>query len=311
MPQIPINDVKVHHDDLVVATQGRAFWILDNLSSIRQMTPQVAAGQAHLYKPRDGYRTRTGANLLGPMFEYYLPTAATGAVTLDVLDGSGKVVNSYSSEAAAGGRGGRGGRGGGGDPDDPDTQMLAGRFGRGGAGASRVTKDAGINRYTWDVRDTDGMTMPPGAYQVRLNVAGAQPLTQPFNVLIDPRVAEGGVTVADLRAQYEHNARMRAMVEEVNGLVTRVRQAQTRLKDARGAAADTLKQVNALADKLITPPIRYSKPGLQAHISYLAGMTTGTDQKVGRDAIERYEVLRKELDAIKAEASRVLGEGDR
>jgi len=57
----------------------------------------------------------------------------------------------------------------------------------------------------------------------------------------------------------------------------------------------------------VTPPIRYSKPGIQAHISYLAGMTSGADQKIGRDAIARYAVLRKELDAIKAELDRILG----
>jgi hypothetical protein len=53
--------------------------------------------------------------------------------------------------------------------------------------------------------------------------------------------------------------------------------------------------------------VRYNKPGLQAHIQYLAGMTTGVDQKIGRDAIERYQVLKKELDALKLEAEKVLG----
>jgi len=64
--------------------------------------------------------------------------------------------------------------------------------------------------------------------------------------------------------------------------------------------------VNAIAAKLFTPQVRYSKPGLQAHIIYLAGMTANIDQKIGRDAIERYEVLRKELDAIRAELDSVL-----
>ena len=66
-------------------------------------------------------------------------------------------------------------------------------------------------------------------------------------------------------------------------------------------------RVNALAAKLLTEPVRYGKPGLQAHISYLAGMTRGADQKIGRDAIARHAVLRKELDALLAEAEQVLG----
>jgi len=64
--------------------------------------------------------------------------------------------------------------------------------------------------------------------------------------------------------------------------------------------------LNVIAAKLFTPPVRYSKPGLQAHITYLAGMTANVDQKIGRDAIERYEVLRKELAEIRAELERVL-----
>ena len=68
-----------------------------------------------------------------------------------------------------------------------------------------------------------------------------------------------------------------------------------------------MNRLNAIAAKLITEPIRYSKPGLQAHITYLAGMTANVDQKVGRDAIERYEVLRKELEALSAEVDQILG----
>jgi hypothetical protein len=55
--------------------------------------------------------------------------------------------------------------------------------------------------------------------------------------------------------------------------------------------------------------VRYNKPGLQAHITYLAGMTTGVDQKIGRDAISRYQELKKQLDSMKAEADRLLGPG--
>jgi len=86
-----------------------------------------------------------------------------------------------------------------------------------------------------------------------------------------------------------------------------VQGALTRLRGGSGAAADTLAQVQAIAGKLLSEPVRYGKPGLQAHITYLSGMTTGADQKIGRDAIARYQVLKQELDAITAELSRVLG----
>jgi hypothetical protein len=68
-----------------------------------------------------------------------------------------------------------------------------------------------------------------------------------------------------------------------------------------GGDAKKISALDAIAAKLSSEPVRYGKPGLQAHITYLAGMTTGADQKIGRDAVERYGVLRKELDAIRAE----------
>ena len=188
--------------------------------------------------------------------------------------------------------------------DDPD-QAPAGRR---SAPAPRVGKVAGLNRFVWDVRHQVGPTLPPGRYQARLKV-GATTLTEPFNVLIDPRVAEDGVTIADLQEQFEHNMRMRQLVNSVNQLITRVREAQTRVRNAPGTDGDSANRLNAIAGKLLSEPVRYGKPALQAHITYLAGMTANVDQKIGRDAIKRYEVLRKEFESIRAEVDQVLGPG--
>src|SRR5215471_6610270 len=157
LPQVPITDIKLHDKDLIVSTQGRAFWIMDNVSALHQITPGMTASEVRLFTPRDGYRTRVSPTLLGPQIDYYLPAGVSGAVTLDILDASGAIVNSYNSEAAppAGGRGGRGGRGGGrgaapgaeGAPAaageeqqfDPEAGGGGGR-GRGNAPPPRVTK---------------------------------------------------------------------------------------------------------------------------------------------------------------------------
>jgi len=155
----------------------------------------------------------------------------------------------------------------------------------------------------WDVKNQAGVIVLPGQYQARVKI-GAAVLTESFTVLIDPRVAEDGVTLADLQEQFEHNMRMRELVTGVNQLVTRVRDAQTKLRATAGADATA---VNALAARLMTEPVRYGKPGLQAQITYLAGMTANIDQKIGRDAIERYQVLKKELEALRVEVDRVLG----
>jgi hypothetical protein len=293
----------------VVATQGRALWILDNLSSLHQITPQTTTTQPVLFKPRDGYRTRTGAAIVGPTIEYVLPSVPESVVTIDILDAAGATVNSYNSNAPAAGAGGggRGGRGGGGgagagaaqQPPDPDAPMMEGRTGRGGgAPAPRVTKLQGRNRFVWNVQHSSGLGAPPGQYQARLTV-GESKLTQPFTVLIDPRLAAEGITAADLKLQFDHNTRMRAFVAEVNEFASRVRDAQAKAKSSGDAGS--IQRADAIAGKLFTEPVRYGKPGLQAHVSYLAGMTTGVDQKVGKDALDRYAVLRKEFDALKTQ----------
>ena len=171
-----------------------------------------------------------------------------------------------------------------------------------------VTRQEGHNRWVWDVQHQSGLGAPPGEYQVRLAV-GSTTLTEPLTVLIDPRLAEEGLTAADLQEQFEHNSIMRAMVAEVNALASRVEAALERLEGAAVAEARTLQGVQAVADRLLTNSIRYSQPGLQTHISYLAGMTSRVDQKVGRDAFERYQVLRAELDELTGEFNRLVGSG--
>jgi DNA anti-recombination protein RmuC len=148
--------------------------------------------------------------------------------------------------------------------------------------------------------------MPPGIYRARLKV-GTTVATESFNLLIDPRVAAEGVTSADLQQQFEHNMRMRAMISEVNQLVSRVRNAQNQLKDTQQPDETKRAALDSIAGKLLTEPVRYGKPWLQAHINYLASMTATVDQKIGHDAEERYETLRKELESLKSEIDRLLG----
>jgi hypothetical protein len=221
-----------------------------------------------------------------------------------VLDETGKHVQSFSSEAAAAATPVAGGE------DEEDAPRRA-------RPAPRVPKEQGLNRFTWDLsypgpRDGTGRvagggpTAVPGRYQIRLTANGVSQ-TQPLVVREDPRVAKDGVTLADLRDQFDHNVRVRDLVSDVNRAVARVREADMRLRGASGAAADTLEKVRAIEAKLVTPPIRYSTPALQAHITYLYSMTNQADQRVGRDAKERYTVLRRELDGVVSQINQLLG----
>ncbi|HEY3884495.1 MAG TPA: hypothetical protein VGL62_04765, partial [Vicinamibacterales bacterium] len=179
-------------------------------------------------------------------------------------------------------------------------------FGRGrfGGPPPRATKTVGMNRLVWDARYADGLSAPPGAYQARLKV-GSVVQTEPFNLLIDPRVAAGGVTAADLKEQYEHNVRVRSLGTAVGELLSRVRNAMS------AAQRDKATKLREIYEQIVNTPegVRYNKPGLEEHVRYLGGMTANVDQKIGRDAIERYAELKKEYDALKAQADALLGSG--
>jgi hypothetical protein len=129
--------------------------------------------------------------------------------------------------------------------------------------------------------------------------AGDWTATESFELLIDPRIAAEGVTVADLKEQFDHNMRVRELSSEAGALLTRVRAVLNNSDQAKAAKA------RAIYEKLVNTPegVRYNKPGLQSHIQYLGSLTSGVDQKIGRDAVARYQVLKKELDELKAEAA--------
>jgi hypothetical protein len=193
-------------------------------------------------------------------------------------------------------------------PQAPDPEAGAGGGGggfggRGGGGGvqTRVTKVAGMNRVVWNVQHSNGLALPPATYQARLTVEG-QSQTQSFTVLIDPNLKAEGVTPAGLVALYNHNLAMRALTTDVAATLARVR--------AGLASGDATKkpQLQAIYEQIVDTPegVRYNKPGLQTHVTYLAGMTRG-DQKVGHDALDRYAQLKKQLDDIKLQLDKILG----
>jgi photosystem II stability/assembly factor-like uncharacterized protein len=307
LPVTPVTDIKIAHHDLILATQGRSFWILDNLTPLHQLNEKVAASNAYLFTPREAVRSpggRGGGGLNptlvrypqpGAQIDYYLGSARSGDITMEILDASNKVVRTFTS-AGAGAAEESAEAPGGGDEE-------GGGFGGRGA-VVHLDKTPGMHRITWDLRypgpwmsanrpeGPNGPAAVPGKYSVRLN-DGSFSSTQPFTLVEDPRIAKDGVTESDLKEQFEHNLRVRELVSDVNKLVAQVRAMQ------RGGNSSP--RLTALAAKLITPSIRYSQPALQTHITYLYSMTTATDQKIGRDAIDRYETLRKQLDECQRE----------
>jgi photosystem II stability/assembly factor-like uncharacterized protein len=325
LPATPVTDIKFANgnDDMVLSTMGRSFWVMDNLSPLRQLSDGVVASASYLFAPRTAVRgpgggrggRGGGVQYLpgGAQVDYYLASPPAGEITLSVLDSAGRTIRTFSSAATAGG-----GRGAAAAEDAPDDEEGGGGGrGRGGA-APRLPKAAGHNRFTWDLRYPgawqsaavpeagNGPLAPPGPYSVVLNV-GTATTRRPLRVVEDPRVTKDGISTATLKALLAHNLRVRDLVSESNRTVARIRATQARLRNATGPAADTLAQVNALAAKMITPSVRYSQPALQTHITYLYSMTNQADQRVPRDAADRYVELKKQLDAIQLALTKLLG----
>ncbi len=311
LPVTPVTDIRVARKDLILSTQGRSFWILDNLTPLHQLSDKNLTSSEILFAPKEAIRTTDGrlgggrgtapqSPQPGAVIDYYLASAATQDITMEILDGAGKLIRKFSSATQAA----------------PSTQVeeepSADENGGGRRGPpARLDRSAGMHRFTWDLRypgpwlsdarpeGPNGPEAVPGRYSVRLT-AGAFSSTQPFTLIEDPRVTADGVTTAELREQFEHNIKVRDLVSEIDKTLAKLRAERAK------ATGEKLTSLNDLAADLITPPIRYSKPELQTQITYLYSLTNATDQKIGRDAIERYNVLRKELDERIAQLNKIL-----
>jgi len=323
LPVTPVADIKVYRQDLVLATMGRSFWILDNVTPLHQLGAQVASAKAHLFQPRDAYRMRYSTGGSGPfdveylapgaLIDYYLADAAAGTITLEILDAAGTVIRRFTSEA--GGKAAEGAQG-------MRAPIMSERDAR------ALDKEAGMHRFTWDLRHPGplnkngdvgrGPMAVPGTYQARLSV-GDWTATRSFDVLVDPRVAADGVTPADLQAQLAFNLEVREAMSRAAGAVARIDSTRyilaARVEAGDAGAVDVSEALDEIRAALVTeegmsypPPMRYDQLG------YLYGMTTGGDHKPGRDAYERFAVLQAELngflqtlDALTRRTTRLVG----
>ena len=301
LPTAPVHDLVVKDDDLVVATHGRSFWILDDISPLREFNDSVAKEDVHLYKPGTAWRIRggggepdshgggaTGENPpTGAIVYFYLKAAPKGEATMEILDAGGKPVRSYSSaqmEPLTG-------------PPDVDAEKPKKQF----------DPEEGLNRFVWDFRSdwaprvpgyylfdyesgSHGVLSLPGKYQVKLTVDGKS-YTAAFEVKLDPRVK---VSEADLEKQYQMSLRIHRDLSQVYETVLQMRDVREQLKGLRerlapgeagksvaSAALDLDKKIKAVEDELIDLRITASEDslayplGLDGKIAWLAMMVEG------------------------------------
>ena len=215
LPNCSIRDVDVRHGDLVVATHGRSFWVLDDLSPVRQFDAIASGSELVLFAPRPAVRLHAAPFQGSPepkdepmaenppggaIIDYFLKSATTEPLVLEILDARGDLVRRYASDD---------------EPSPPDVQRI------------QITPDwvpvpappsagAGAHRFVWDLhyglppelvsptrgfRGSAGPWAPPGRYTARVTQAG-KTVTQPLVVTRDPRL-RASITDADLVRQYE------------------------------------------------------------------------------------------------------------
>ncbi len=245
LPVVPITDLAFHkrERELVVATQGRAFWILDDLPLVYQLSDAALKEPLHLFAPKETYRTAGGGGFRPPdpatgqnpasgtVVYYSLAAKPKGDLTIEFLDSEGKLVKRFSSKAPAA----KGEHNA--EPEDEDDD-----FPRARPGADRAPAEVGLNRFVWNLRYPDATTFPglimwagsvrgplivPGSYQVRLTVDD-QTQTQKFEVLKDLRLS---TTPQDYARQLELALQIRDKVSAVNQTVIDIREIRKQLNE--------------------------------------------------------------------------------
>ncbi len=343
LPVVPITDLAFHKrdDELVVATQGRAFWIMDDLPLLRVLKGESPTDDVRLFAPKEALRADgggrgprgfipVGANPpSGVILDFWLKDRPAGEVRIEILDAAGNLVNKYTSNAPA--------RTGAAEDTTPVIDEQGGGGGRGGFGApARVPTQPGMNRFTWDLRYPDATTFPglimwagstrgpmivPGTYTAKL-IVGDKTQTQQFVVKTDPRLK---TTPDDFKAQLSLSMQIRDKLSQVNQAVVDIRAAKKQLEDyaarlkddaaakkVADAARDLDKKLTAVEEELYQIKNQSSQDPLNFPIKLnnrlaaLMGVVQGTDAGPTKQSNVVYEGLASEANAQLRAADKLL-----
>ncbi|HSG48008.1 MAG TPA: hypothetical protein VLA43_09370 [Longimicrobiales bacterium] len=289
LPATPVSGMRITHGDIQISTQGRSFWILDDMTPLRQYSAALADAQAHLFRPKDVVRASMAGGGVGgehapephpggAILNYAVNSEVEGEVRVEVVDGQGRVATFLTTDSAVSAERGR----------------------------PRLDASRGGHRVVWDMTYdgprlaegavvwgyTGGVKAPPGEYTARLTVNG-NTYQQPFRVLADPRL---DVAQADYEEQFRVAMAVRDSLQAVHDAIATIRAVaeQVEAAKARAAAAGMGDRVAPLADSIGAnlegvetrllqtrsesgqDPIRF--PGqLDNQLAELYGFVTGTD----------------------------------
>jgi photosystem II stability/assembly factor-like uncharacterized protein len=280
MPVVAIHDLAIEQDDLIAATYGRSFWILDDVTPLRQVNASMVSPGAHLFAPRAAIRIRRDENQDTPLppeisagknppdgaiLNYFLAADSTTDIQLEIYDKDGNLVHSYSSAAP---------------PKENEEAPFVAEYWI--AHPEPLSKVAGMHRFVWNLRYTnpaavhmqspynypiaaivgstplppEGPLVVPGKYEVRLR-AGAQTLRQPLEVKMDPRV---NVARHELESSLE-------LQLKISTLLARNFSGYRQVKESRARLADFLKRPKE-------DPLAVAAKELDGKVGALEGATT-------------------------------------
>jgi len=312
LPDTQVSDIEVQDHDLVIATHGRSMYVLDNIATLRQMKPLEAN---YVFQPEDGVRRPRPVAI-----DYFLKSKAD-KVTIEILDSNGTVIRSFSSPSQDKNKSA-------GDEQGEEEDFRPRE--------PKVTTDAGLNRFVWDLRYAGSTTFPglvmwgaraeqgplalPGNYKVRINVNGdsTNALTQAFNITLDPRVR---ATQADLKKQFDLAMRVRDRVSEANQAVIAVRavrdQVNERLKavslseaHSSGSAlniklTEVEEAIYQVRNRSNQDPLNFPIK-LNNKIAHLMGVIEDADAAPTDQTYAAFDELSKELDTQLAKLKTTL-----
>jgi photosystem II stability/assembly factor-like uncharacterized protein len=334
LPVVPITDLNIKDDDLVVATQGRSFWVLDDLTPLHQVQPALAKRSLHVFNPRAVYRLpgfgRGGASRTdgqnppsGAVLHYYLNEAPPkdAKLELELLEESGKLIRRFSTQE---------------EKPESGPRSGAGRRG-GGPAAARLEAKKGANRFVWDMRYPEAESFPgmvlwgglpaplavPGKYQARLRL-GDQTQSVAFEIKPDPR---SSATPEDYQEQFRFLVGARDEVTAAHRAIKQIRDVRDQLTaldkrlKPRKDTAEVLAASKALEKKLtaIEEALHQTKAKSQQdllnypirlnnRLASLAGLVSAGDYRPTNQAMEVRGELTKQLDDELAKLKRVLEE---
>jgi photosystem II stability/assembly factor-like uncharacterized protein len=277
LPHTSMRDLAIHGEDLIVATHGRSFWVLDDISPLRQFTAKVAADEAALLKPAAAIRAKRSTETDTPIqpdeptarnppdgavIDYYLAHDASRPVTIEVFDSAGTLARRVSSTDPAPFT-----------PAELARQLIPTYW-------VRMTRapaaSAGMHRWVWDLHyatprslrrgfpisavpgdtpeEPQGPPANPGVYRVRLSI-GAHQWEQPLTVNPDPRVK---IAAADFQAQFELAQRLAGALDSSTVATLEARSLRAQLKEltshASGAPSDRIQSLDHHIGDLLEPP---------------------------------------------------------